>query len=411
MYLKNRISQKTIRTGLLTFITLELIALTLHFSKNLGDFAGYVEAGRDISHQIDPYTHTMYTNSSVSAYLLYLLNRYILLFRVGFPFQILNVAGIFYFLKKTLPHRSINSLLFLLSLVLATSPIRALFGNVQVTGVVLGLVALSLATKKTSIALEPLAAFPAWLAFEIKPQLAVPFLIYIFFVRGKRLSFVITVSALILSSHLLVDYIFGSALEGSWLHKMSTFSGNSLKVGYEISVWKIASIHLGHIAIFKAVTLFVIIIYLVLVVIFSQRSPQTALILSLTFPLVNTYAHLYDYVEIAVALILITQLRNKNFYVGLIPMFLIFPLSLKTFCVGLITQLVYVALLLFKEKISTLFWLVVLFFGYEVATYSFIQEWTQEVQISSLICAPIVVLVLAGFSQKLRQDGEDIEVT
>jgi len=199
MELRTRFSNKTSQLVLGGFICFEILTLCLRFSKNLGDFAGFAEAGRDISRHIDPYTHTMYTNSPVSAYLFYLLNKYLVIFRVGFPFQILNVAGIAFFLKQNFSAKNKLFLPLTLAFLLATSPMRALFGNVQVTGVVLGLVALSQWIKRSGIGNEVISAIPAWLAFEIKPQIAVPFLVYLFFSRGRRASFATAIAMAILT--------------------------------------------------------------------------------------------------------------------------------------------------------------------------------------------------------------------
>ena len=126
------------------FLTFFLI-MGFKYSLNLADFGDYIRAGSLIADRTNPYESLMYANSPVSALFFYLISLLIPFSILPIMIHLLNVIGIVFFLKWYL-NQKLNALVFyILSLLLVSRVGRALFGNVQVTGITLGLVAAAFA--------------------------------------------------------------------------------------------------------------------------------------------------------------------------------------------------------------------------------------------------------------------------
>ena len=223
--------------SIIAFISIFTI-ISFNYSLNLADFGDYIKAGSLIADRINPYEQLMYANSPISALFFYLVS-WILPFPIlPVMVHLLNVLGALFFLKWYVDQK-FNALylnLFCISLILGVG--RALFGNVQVTGITLGLVALAF-TLDHKLKSSYLSLSLLLLALEIKPQITIPFLVLFIFQKTgvfKKISFLFF-SALTL--HATVELYFGSNLHFTWLEKVLRYSKNSiLQTSYEISIWK-----------------------------------------------------------------------------------------------------------------------------------------------------------------------------
>jgi hypothetical protein len=219
-----------------------------------------------------------------------------------------------------------------------------LFANVQVTGLVLGLLAFAIFLSRRSKP-ELLIALPMWMAAELKPHMALPFILILVFERGLNLKRIVLLSSYVVVAHTIVSLRFGSLLDLEWIHKLMRYSDSSYKEGYEISYWKPMAIYSGQENVVKTISLATIIIFLLCIINFSLKGKTTyAILMSLLFPLQNSYLHLYDLVPITLVLTVL-GLKNKNI-LAIAPVFFLAQLFVLRIPSQLITGLSFLVLFL-----------------------------------------------------------------
>jgi hypothetical protein len=210
--------------------------ITYKYRFQMGDFGDFVKAGSMIWENTDPYSHLMYVNSPVSAVVIFGLSKSLPFLFVPAYWQLLNVAGLILFIRcvvKIELHRSLPAVFSIFAFLNVT---RALFGNVQVTGLVLGLVAIGMILIKKGKS-EFISMFPIWLAAEIKPQLALGF-IAIFLFQGKIQKLrIFALGLYLLISHFLVEAKFKGDIHRLWIEKLLKYSTASQS---PIMLWFIA---------------------------------------------------------------------------------------------------------------------------------------------------------------------------
>lgn len=321
-------------------LILETIYLCFRYSNSLGDFEQYITAGLYISDGRNPYEALMYTNSPVSAYLIFTLKSYIPIIFKPFIVQTVNVIGVSYFLKWYLGKKLTPKSIMVLNLLLLLNVNRALFGNVQVTGIVLGLIALAFNLVSANNKLRYYSIIPIWIAFEIKPQITIPFLIIYIYSNKSKIRKFTEIIGLLVSSHLILDYLLGVNLTFQWCEKIIKYSRNSLNQNsYEISVWKIFADIFGHENWIRFISLILILVFIIFLMKITKTKPDMAIFLALAFPLINTYVHLYDYVGLTLIAIKLITSDNKSSFYFLNPLFFIFPLSGTSLIIVVILQL------------------------------------------------------------------------
>jgi len=377
--------------SIIAFISIFTV-MSFNYSLNLADFGDYIKAGSLIADRKNPYEQLMYANSPVSALFFYLVS-----WVLPFPIQpvmvhLLNVLGALFFLKWYVGQK-FNALylnLFVLTLVLGVG--RALFGNVQVTGITLGLVALAFTLDhKLKSSYLPLSLL--LLAFEIKPQLTLPFIVLFIFQRTgvfKKIAFLFF-SALTL--HAMVELYFGSNLHFTWLEKVFRYSKNSiLETSYEISIWKGINHIIDQQQFLRLFSLLSIVITLIFVAKYSKSNPEKALFLALIFPVFNSYVHLYDYVGILLIAIKYVNLRRLESLILMLPFLFIFPVSKNAFIFSLTIELLVIGIVIFRLKSWELVWVGLGLVVIQIIAYSWVFDLNQEIQMSIYLSLFVVFL-------------------
>lgn len=356
--------------------------MSFNYSLNLADFGDYIKAGSLIADRINPYEQLMYANSPISALFFYLVSWVLPFPILPVMIHLLNVLGALFFLKWYVGQK-LNALylnLFGISLILGVG--RALFGNVQVTGITLGLVAsaftLDLKLKSSYLPLSLLL-----LALEIKPQITIPFLVLFIFQKTgvfKKISFLFF-SALTL--HATVELYFGSNLHFTWLEKVLRYSKNSiLESSYEISIWKGINQIFDQQQFLRLFSLLSIVITLIFVAKYSKSNPEKAIFLALIFPVFNSYVHLYDYVGILLIAIKYVHLKKLESLILIIPFLFIFPISKNTFLFSLTFELLVIGIVVFKLKSGAFVWISLGLVASQIIAYSWVFNLNQEIQMS-----------------------------
>jgi len=379
--------------SLILFLCLFLV-ISFKYSLNLADFGDYIRAGSLIADRINPYESLMYANSPVSALFFYLISLVVPFSILPIMIHLLNMAGIVYFLKWYLDQKLDAVMFFILSLLLVSGVGRALFGNVQVTGITLGLVAVAF-TVNTKYKFNFLPIFFLLLAFEIKAQISIPFIVlYIFQGVGafKKISIFIFSS---LSIHALVEMYYGGNLHLSWLKKVIRYSQNSiLESSYEISIWKSINEVFEQEKLIRVLSTLTVLVFLLLITKFSNLNSEKALFLALVFPIFNSYVHLYDYIGV---LLIATKYVSRGRFeklILLLPFLFIFPLSKNLFFISILIELILVSIVLYKFKNNAYIGLVFGLFIYQLSIYPHLIDKNQEIQMSFYLSVPTLLLTL-----------------
>ena len=356
--------------------------MSFNYSINLADFGDYIKAGSLIADRINPYEQLMYANSPISALFFYLVSWILPFSILPVMVHLLNVLGALFFLKWYVGQK-FNALylnLFGISLILGVG--RALFGNVQVTGITLGLVALAFTLdhkfKSSYLSLSLLL-----LALEIKPQITIPFLVLFIFQKTgvfKKISFLFFAA---LTLHATVELYFGSNLHFAWLEKVLRYSKNSiLQTSYEISIWKGINQIIDQQQFLRLFSLLSIVITLIFVAKYSKSNPEKALFLALIFPAFNSYVHLYDYVGILLIAIRYVNLRRLESLILMLPFLFFFPISKNAFLFSLTIELLVIGIVMFRLKSRALVWVSLGLVISQIFAYSWVFDLNQEIQMS-----------------------------
>ena len=362
--------------SIVTFLSIFVI-MSFNYSLNLADFGDYIKAGSLIADRINPYEQLMYANSPISALFFYLVS-WILPFPIlPVMVHLLNVLGALFFLKWYVGQK-FNALylnLFGISLILGVG--RALFGNVQVTGITLGLVALAF-TLDHKLKSSYLSLSLLLLALEIKPQITIPFLVLFIFQKTdvfKKISFLFFAA---LTLHATVELYFGSNLHFTWLEKVLRYSKNSiLQTSYEISIWKGINQIIDQQQFLRLFSLLSIVITLIFVAKYSKSNPEKALFLALVFPAFNSYVHLYDYVGILLIAIKYVNLSRLESLILMLPFLFFFPISKNAFLFSLTIELLVIGIVMFRLKSRALVWVSLGLVVSQIFAYSWVFDLNQ----------------------------------
>jgi hypothetical protein len=306
---------------LILLISCEIIAYVIQ-TTGLHNSELLVNAGEKIINKQNPYV-PMQPYGTSPALLYWLINK-LSPFSLGpTVFIILNLAGIFGLLSFILPNINWITKLQIFSIVLLTSPIRAMVASVQHTGIIFGLLILGnyLLSKQTRIYFlnnsrlvrTILASLCFAFSLEIKWQLALPFiLVFSYATKNRKLLVYVPLSIIIL--RLGIDIWVGRVLEIDQLNVWKTQKLDSLAIAEQVSPWKF----LGHIT-SNNLDWFTVsfIVYLILICLLIFRMPKmelhTALIFSLIVPISTAYIHLYDIVILPILLTHWAMIKLKSF--------------------------------------------------------------------------------------------------
>jgi len=372
------------------------VAISYKYRNYMGDFGDFVNAGRMIWQNTDPYSHLMYVNSPVSAVVVYGLNN-------AFPFlffplfwQTLNLAGLIFFFKTFVRKDARHALPLVFAGFAFLNVTRALLGNGQVTGLVLGLFAIgiTLAKRKYSVFVVML---PIWLAAEVKPQLALGFIALFLFQGRIQKERILVLGSYIFLSHTLVELKFAGNINYLWVQKLLKYSSASLTQGYEISYWKAIAIYLGNSIPVRAFSTFFIFLTLGFIIVMAKRGrTDWALFIAILLPLQNTYLHLYDLAPLGVLAILGIYTHRT------ILMLITFCIFLQFFPLKLTTQVIIAGVLIIfllaikKNKMTTLncVFTISVTLGMALILFYMLRHQTEELQIIDLLVLPAIALVL-----------------
>lgn len=325
-----RISKESSAICFFAFISTVLL---LKYRNTSGDIDLYTQAGKLILKGQNPYLNSEFANSPVGAVLVYFISLSVPSKIFPILIQLLNVLGIIFF-AKFLQKESPNPYWFYGLIWLALSiPYRALIADVQVSGIVLGLVVVAVYMKNLD---RQIAQFLGYVlvcaAVELKPQFALPFALIFWVKHWNRYLFILSGISFVIF-HTLLSFKFGKVIEVLWLDKLSKYSNKSLLPGPEISVWKLLNHVINQGSIIRHISSILLLCLFAAILISGLKSKHSLFLLAAIGPIINPYSHMYD----LVVLVLLVGMSTKFSLVYKGPALLLFmvpPAMSQTFLIA-----------------------------------------------------------------------------
>ena len=365
---------------------------TFHDAQTLLDASSLLGQG------VNPYTNPYFLNSYSLAIP---FTKFIGLFPspVGpIVWNSINALGIYVLISFLTPAKSWPGRIWILALVLAMSPSRAMFASVQHTGVILGLLALSFQYGKRFLIQSGhrnllVASSCLILAFEFKPQFAVPLLAVFFFNReGRKIIYLWLTGTVVL--HGITSLYYKMPLDQMWLERLAGRSQSTAEVNAgENSLWIIPSSVVGHPKLWLVVG-FVCYALGVLYLIrqaYINESELRVFLISLLVPLSLTYVHTYDYLAIAILIAILFYSQASSYLVGLgVLLFLVPTVATNSelysnYAVSLVLYLVFEAVRHLLGIKLQVWWLLVSLVIATVYVYTFGFFSSENLRISVLL--------------------------
>lgn len=284
---------------LLEFLVLAFRVHGLHNSQLL------VNVGDKIIHQANPYI-PMQPYGASPGLIYWLIEKITFGTQSPFFFIGLNIAGIVLLINFMFPKETPKLKAIILSVLLLSSPIRALVASVQHTGIIIGAILLgahllrkSDDSKRSALYLLAGCGFFVF-ALEIKPQIAIPFVaVWIIAERCFKLIPIILLQFFLIN--LAIDLWVGRFLEIDRLNVWKLMRGDALTISEQSSLWKL----LGHftssnIDWFK-ISFCIYLLGFALLLLKAFKNPKPELLRwALLLPVTTAYLHLYDIVILAI---------------------------------------------------------------------------------------------------------------
>ena len=286
-----------------------------------------IDVGEKVIQRANPYI-PMQPYGAFPGLVYWVINLFSFGFNSPIIFLLLNLFGIFALISFLLPDLKNKKKLSIFSILLFTAPIRALEANVQHTGIIFGSLVIgdllykSAANNKHPLLRQCIAILFFLLAFEIKPQIALPF-IFIWLIQERVMNTVYIILAEIISIHILIDIWVGRILEFDHLKVWLYMKNDSLTISEQTSFWKLLQMQdFIQLDWFK----FSFGLYgigLILLIYFVLRKPNVVLLRwAILLPTATAYLHLYDLVVFAIVVcywaVLKMEFKGAIFSLGLI---------------------------------------------------------------------------------------------
>jgi hypothetical protein len=381
--------------AILLFGAIGYAFITYKYRTQMGDFGDFVKAGKLIWENVDPYSQLMYVNSPVSAVVVYSLSKAIPFLFVPAFWQLLNILGLAFFIRTVVKPEFHSALPVVFSIFAFLNVTRALFANVQVTGMVLGLIAIGITLNQNGKSTF-FSMLPIWIAAEVKPQLALGFIAVFLFQGQIQKLRILALGLYVLLGHVIVELKFNGDINRLWVQKLLKYSSASLKEGYEISYWKSLAIFSGQTSIIRILSILFLIATLVAIIALAlKRQLEWALFLAIVFPLQNTYLHLYDLAPIGVLFVLsLYSSRDIPLIIGTCIFLQFFPLAIETqVLVAIVFSLMVLLLKAKEQRITRLLLLLSTFLCALAIVFYLLGNQSQELQMANSLVAPAAVLL------------------
>jgi len=277
----------------LSWIVLMASALMLRYRKgSLGDASYYISNGEQILSRVNPY-ESGFRSGPLGAVALNVLLGRIPINLAEIMILVSGLLGCAIFAFALFPNQRSLVLMFVpVSIIFSSN--RELLVNHQINGIILILIAGFWFLRGTSSKIGFLAAtLCAAVAVDLKPHIALPILVVLFFAEKNLKGGVATLFWVVLA-HLLCNFWLRTVTEVKWLQNLSDISKDDPWADVA-NIWPL----LGHLPVADEILkLLATLSYLAVTAILGyfafQRSKAILVLVALSTPVIGIYSHLYD---------------------------------------------------------------------------------------------------------------------
>lgn len=290
------------------------------YAPGLRDVGIYIQASHDLLDQKSPYDQSslLFRSGSFGV----LIFSFLDMNSTGFVIaQIANFLGFLLF-GIVILHRNFRYriILLFLSMVIYFSSFREVFSTGQISGIVMGLVAIGIKLQKAHhLSLRILAAVFFAIALDLKPNLLFPIIVATYIYTKKYRDFLFVPLSLAFGS-LLVNIYVGAFLQFEWfqaLQQITDPESNPTSTGTKVA-WPIvvALFNLDAVPTLAPLMLYFILSIVLFFALYIKPS-QGLWLLSFLIPLSYSYFHLYSFFPIAFLALAIAADRRMPYLLGI----------------------------------------------------------------------------------------------
>jgi hypothetical protein len=275
--------------------------------------------------------------------------------------RILSLAGIYIFFRFLYPNKRLIEPLAISFVLLWTSPVRELMVTNQMTGIVIGLLALGVkflepftSFRKISKATLAGALFFA-MALDLKPHICIIFFLSWAIFKKSIPKFLIVILTLLIT-HLIIDLSQMKILEIEWFNTLSRVneSASQASLGDSLSFWPILNHLLDENSILYFASILVTCILAGLCLYWAYRGRwDDVMFLSFFIPSTSIYYHYYDAVPLCVLFMVILFRINNLFLISFTASFILIPkeyMSIRNQILVLLIIGIFALRLILKNK-------------------------------------------------------------
>jgi hypothetical protein len=325
----HRPTERAMKWLSLVFLFLSALSIAYYY-RNGGarDFGLYVKAGEAFVNGENAYLTQGWRSGSFGTVFVWLISFPVPEVMKVYFIQTISFIG-FWTFSRLFTKSTVNTY-WIYGLILFLSPVREVINNLQITGLVLGLLSLFLAnfelkTKIQSGIILSLQILALAVAVDLKPHSLV-FIIIFFLIKNYRRTKILLAIAVNLFAHLLIDLINGNFLELYWFRSLANVGNASGANGESTSFWKVIDYFTNSRIDTKILSTVVIIGAVILFSKLLARSSRNEIVIyGLIVSSLLTYMHYYDLAPLAI-ISLVLCVENRNSVIGLsLVMFLFLP--------------------------------------------------------------------------------------
>ena len=296
-----KVTRKNFLVSILFYLmTFAVYLYYFRLNQSLGDVGLIIQGGQNIALQINPYEGFDFANSPFSGLLFYAISQTLTPGLFAILLVILNASG--YLLLA----RFIGSLLnkpvpFSILILPFLSPYRALIDAGQISGLILLLLMPLIFTIQSKKTRSLIAIFLAVIAFELKPQIALPLILFAFIVNKSRRQ-AIMMAFLVVLIH-FITYLYWQGLDYLWIESLQRRSEKSLSNGFQVSAWKFFNSTVDLPLFWRILSAVSYLAFVYLGIALHNKSRTLAFAFMILAPLMLTYQHQYDFLPMLVVIL------------------------------------------------------------------------------------------------------------
>ncbi len=267
------------------------------------DFGLYVNAGQAFMSGENAYETQLWRSGSFGASVIWLISLPVPSLIEPFTFQLLTLMG--FLLFGNLVGIAKDKKYWIYGIVLYLSPVREVLNTIQITGFVIGLLAVSLFGISPGVKLKPqmkiiLQGLALAIAIDLKPH-SILFIIVLLFVKKIKRDVILWAFGISFIGHLVISLINGNFLEISWFRNLLNLGNASGTNGESTSIWKIVDYISAGAVDTNLLSILSIACLFAFAGILGQKASQRDLVfLGLIASSLMTYMHFYDLAPLSV---------------------------------------------------------------------------------------------------------------